>query len=104
MSDMLFNNPGNQPYRHVPFLINPGDNEADFILFPRSTVIIAAVGDGIDADGEANKNGSLMDIGDGPGIFSLYLAFPQVCFAGVAIDAFDIGLHRDVVYVLALDI
>lgn len=46
---MLFNNPGNQPDCHIPFFINPGDNEADLIFLPGSAVIITAVGDGVDA-------------------------------------------------------
>ena len=50
ISDILPNNPRNQPNRYIPILINPGDNEADFILLPGHPVIVAAVGYGIDTD------------------------------------------------------
>lgn len=71
---MLLNNPGNQPDCHIPFFINPGDNKANLIFLPGSAVIVAAVGDGVDADGEPDKDRSFVDIGYGTGILPLNLA------------------------------
>lgn len=73
-SDILLNNPRNQPHRHVPVCIYPRNHEADLILLAGHPVVIAAVGDSIHADMEADKYGALMDVRDCPRILALDLA------------------------------
>lgn len=48
--NILFNNPRNQPRCHIPVGMNPRHHEADFIFLAGHPVVIAAVGDCIDAD------------------------------------------------------
>ena len=72
--NILLNNPRNQPYRHVAIRINPCHHEADFILFSGESVIVAAMGDCIDTDMEADENSAFMDVRDGSSIFALNLA------------------------------
>lgn len=76
--DILPNNPRNQPDGHIPFCVNPRDHEADIILLAGHPVVVAAVGDGVDADMEADEDGALMDVRDRPGILALNLALAQV--------------------------
>lgn len=94
--DILFNDSGNQSDCNIAFFINSCDNEADFILFAGHTVIIAAVGYGIDSDMETYKDRTFMDVSNDTGIFALNLAFAQVCFAGVAVYTFDICFYGNV--------
>ena len=94
--NILFYNSRNQSYRHIPVLIDPSDDEADLILLSGHPVVIAAVGDSVDADLEADENSAFVDVSDGTGILALNLALTQVLFAGVAVYALDIRLHRDV--------
>ena len=43
LSDILLNNPRNQPHCHVPVGINPRNHETDIILLAGHPVVIAAV-------------------------------------------------------------
>ena len=72
--NILLNDPGNQSHRYVPVRINPCHHEADFIFLAGHPVVIAAVGNGINADVEADEYGALMDVRDRPGILTLDLA------------------------------
>lgn len=94
--NILLNDSRNQPHCHIPVCINPCNHEADIIFLAGHPVVIAAVGNGVDADVEADEYGALMDIRDRPGVLALNLAFTQVFLAGVAVHAFDVGFHRDV--------
>lgn len=96
--DILLNDPRNQSNRHIPVLIDPGDDKADLILLSGHPVVIAAVGDSVDADLEADENSAFVDVSDGTGILALDLALTQVLFAGVAVYALDIRLHGDILY------
>lgn len=72
--DILLDNPRNQPNCHIPVCINPRHHETDVILLARHPVVIAAVGNGVDADVEADEYCALMDVRDRPGILALDLA------------------------------
>ena len=72
--DILFNNPRNQSHCHVPVCINPRHHETDIILLAGHPVVIAAVGDCIDADVEADENSAFVDVRNGSGVFALNLA------------------------------
>ena len=74
LSDILLNNPRNQPHCHVPVCINPRYHEAHFILLSRKAVIVAAMGDCVDAAVEADEDSAFMDVRDRSGIFALNLA------------------------------
>ncbi len=64
--NILLNNPRNQPYCHIPVCVNPRHHKADFILLSGEAVIVAAMGDCIDTDVEADENSAFMDVRDGP--------------------------------------
>ena len=96
LSDILLNNPRNQPHRHIPIRINPRHHEAHFILLSGKAVIVAAMGDCVDADMETDENSAFVDVRDRSGIFALNLALAQIFLAGVTIYALDICLYRDV--------
>ena len=72
--NILLNNPRNQPHRHIPVRINPCYHEAHLILLSGKAVIVAAMGDCIDADMEADENSAFVDVRDRSGIFTLNLA------------------------------
>lgn len=72
--DILFDNPRNQPHRHIPLCINPRHYKTDLILLSRHPVVITAMSDGIHADVKPDEYGALMDIRDCPGILALDLA------------------------------
>lgn len=74
LSDILLNNPRNQPYCHIPVCVNPCHHEAHFILLSGEAVIVAAMGDGIDADVKVDEDSAFMDVRDGSGVFALNLA------------------------------
>ena len=93
---ILPNDSRNQPDRHIPVLINPGDDKTDFILLSGHPVIIATVSHSIDADVKANKDGAFVDVGDNACRLALNLALAKVCLTGVAVHAFDICLHGNV--------
>ena len=76
--NILLNNPRNQPHRHIPVRINPCYYEADLILLSGKAVIVAAMGDGVDADMEADENSAFMDVRDGSSVFALNLALTQI--------------------------
>ena len=94
--NILLNNPRNQPHCHVPVCINPRDHETDFILLAGHPVVIAAVGDCVDADVEADEDSALVDVRDRPGIFALDLALAQVLLAGVSVHALDVCLYGNI--------
>ena len=95
--DILFNNPRNQPHCHVPVGINPCYHETDIIFLAGHPVVIAAVGDCVDADVEADEDSAFVDVRDRSGVFALNLAFTQVLLAGVAVHALDVGDRKSVV-------
>lgn len=95
-SDILLNNSRNQPHCYVPLRVNPRNHEADFIFLAGHPVVIAAVGDCVDADVEADEDSALMDVCDRSGIFALNLAFSQVLFAGVAVHALDVRFYGNI--------
>jgi len=92
----LLNNPRNQSHCHIPFCINPRDHEADLIFLAGQPVIIAAMGDSIDADVEADEDGAFVDVRDRPGIFALNFALAQIFLADVAVDALDICFYGNI--------
>lgn len=94
--DILLDNPRNQPHCHVPVCINPRYHETDIILLAGHPVVIAAVGDCVDADVEADEDSAFVDVRDRPGVLALNLAFTQVLLAGVAVHALDVGFHGNV--------
>lgn len=57
-----------------PLCINPCHREADLILLVGHPVVIAAVGDSIHANMEADEYSALVDVRDYPGILSRNLA------------------------------
>lgn len=71
---ILLNNPRNQPHCHVPVCIYPCHYETDFILFSGKSVIVAAMGNCVDADVEADENSAFVDVRNRSGIFALDLA------------------------------
>ena len=87
--NILLNNPRDQSHRHIPVRINPRYHEADLILLSGKAVIVAAMGDCVDADMEADENSAFMDVRDGSGVFALNFALTQILFAGVAVYALD---------------
>lgn len=95
-SDILLNNSRNQPHCYVPLRVNPRNHEADFIFLAGHPVVIAAVGDCIDADVETDEDSALVDVRDRPGIFALDLAFAQVLLAGVSVHALDVCLYGNI--------
>ena len=101
--NILLNNPRNQPHRHIPVRINPRHYEAHFILLSGKAVIVAAMGDCVDSDMEADENSAFVDVRDRTGIFTLNLAFAQIFLAGVSVYALDIRLHGDVFEGVELD-
>lgn len=72
--NILLNNPRNQPHRHIPVRINPCYYEADLILLSGKAVIVAAMGDCVDADVEADEDSAFVDVRDRPGVLALDLA------------------------------
>lgn len=72
--NILLNNSRDQPNRHIPVRINPCYHEAHFILLSRKAIIVAAMGDCVDADMEADEDSAFMDVRDRSGIFALNLA------------------------------
>ena len=93
LSDILLNNPRNQPHRHIPIRINPRHHEAHFILLSGKAVIVAAMGDCVDADMETDENSAFVDVRDRSGIFALNLALAQIFLAGVTIYALVLVKH-----------
>lgn len=63
--------------------------------FPDCPAVIAGVGNGIDTDGEPDKDGAFMDVFHSSGVFSLNLTFFHVFLAGVAFHTFDICVDND---------
>lgn len=61
------------PHCHIPVRINPCEHETSSFLAGHP-LVIAAVGDGIDADVEADEYSALMDVRDRSGILAMDLA------------------------------
>ncbi len=101
--NILLNHPRNQPNCHIPVRINPRHHETDIILLARHPVVVAAMGDSIDADLEPDEYSALMNVRDCSGIFALDLALAEVGLAGIAIHALYIGADRDVLQGADLD-
>ena len=101
--NILLNNPRDQSHRYIPVRINPRHYEAHFILLSGKAVIVAAMGDCVDSDMEADENSAFVDVRDRTGIFTLNLAFAQIFLAGVSVYALDIRLHGDVFEGVELD-
>ena len=96
LSDILLNNPRNQPHCYVSVCINSRNHEADFIFLAGHPVIVAAMGDCVDADVKADENSAFVDVRDGSGIFALNLALTQIFFAGVAVHALDVRFYGNI--------
>lgn len=101
--NILPNNPRNQPNRYIPLFIDPGDHEADIIFLARHPVVVAAMGDSIDADLEPDEDSAFMDVRDRSGIFALDLAFAKIGFAGVAVHTLYVCADGDVLQGADLD-
>ena len=98
LSDILLNNPRNQPHCHVPVCINPRYHETDIILLAGHPVVIAAVGDCIDTDVETDEDSAFVDVRDRPSVLALNLVFTHVLLAGVAVHALDVSFHANVLH------
>lgn len=72
--DILLDNPRNQPNCHIPVSINPRHHKTDIILLAGHPVVIAAVGDCVDADVKADEDSAFVDVRDRSGVFALNLA------------------------------
>ena len=94
--NILLHNSGNQSNSYIPFRINPGHHEADFILLSGKSGVIAAVGNRIDSDIKPYKDGALMNVCNGTDIFALNLTFLQIFYTGIAKDTFNIRFYRNV--------
>ena len=75
--NILLNDSWNQTEYNITFLVDTGNNEADFILFTRHAVIVAAVRNSVDTDFEAYKDGAFVDVSNNAGIF---LAVYLICY------------------------
>ena len=77
ISQILPDDPGNDPHGHAPFFINPGDGKAHIILLAGSPVVVAGVGHSVHAVGQPDIDHALMYIRDLAGILALDAAFFQ---------------------------
>ena len=68
------------------------------ILFPDCPAVIAGVSNGIDTDGEPDKDGAFMDVFHSSGVFSLNLTFFHILFAGITFHAFYICVNRNLLW------
>ena len=91
----LLDDAGDDAEGNVPFLINMRDHKGYLIFLSNSTVIVTGVGNGVDTDGEPDKDSAFMDVFHGSGIFALNLTFFHVFLAGVAFHTFDICVDND---------
>ena len=83
ISQILPDDPGNNPHSHAPFFINPGDGKAHIILLAGSSVVVAGVGHSVHSVRQADIDHALMYIRDLAGILALDKAFFQIVMAGV---------------------
>ena len=90
ISQILPDDPGNNPHSHAPFFINPGDGKAHIILLAGSPVVVAGVGHSVHAVGQPDIDHAFMYIRDLAGILALDTAFFQVVMAGVLGHALDV--------------
>lgn len=96
ISQILPDNPGNDPHSHAPFFINPGDGKAHIILLAGSPVVIAGVGHSVHAVGQPDIDHAFMYVRDLAGILALDAAFFQVVMAGVLGHALDVSLNSHI--------
>mgnify|MGYP000644741074 CR=1 FL=1 len=64
----LLDDAGDDAEGNVPFLINMRHHKGYLILFPDCPAVIAGVGNGIDTDGEPDKDGAFMDVFHSSGV------------------------------------
>lgn len=76
--DILLNNLRNQSHRYIPARINSCHRETDLILLSGEPVIVAAMGDCIDADMKVGENSVFVDVSDRFGIYALNLALASI--------------------------
>ena len=93
---ILLHNSWNQSNSHIPFRINPGHHEADFILLSGESWVIATMGNRIDSYIKPYKDGAFMNVCNGTDIFALNLTFLQIFYTGIAKDTFNIRFYRNV--------
>ena len=86
----LLDDAGDDAEGNITLFINMRHHKGYLILFPDCPAVIAGVGNGIDTDGEPDKDGAFMDVFHSSGVFSLNLTFFHVFLAGVAFHTFDI--------------
>lgn len=94
----LLDDAGDDAEGNVPFLINMRHHKGYLILFPDCPAVIAGVGNGIDTDGEPDKDGAFMDVFHSSGVFSLNLTFFHILFAGITFHAFYICVNRNLLW------
>ena len=79
ISQILPDDPGNDPHSHAPIFINPGDGKAHIILLAGSPVVVAGVGYSIHAVGQPDIDHAFMYVCDLVGILALDAAFFSGC-------------------------
>ena len=86
----LLDDAGDDAEGNITLFINMRHHKGYLILFPDCPAVIAGVGNGIDTDGEPDKDGAFMDVFHSSGVFSLNLTFFHVFLAGVALQNFEL--------------
>lgn len=71
----LLDDAGDDAEGNITLFINMRHHKGYLILFPDCPAVIAGVGNGIDTDGEPDKDGAFMDVFHSSGVFSLNLTF-----------------------------
>lgn len=74
----LLDDAGDDAEGNITLFINMRHHKGYLILFPDCPAVIAGVGNGIDTDGEPDKDGAFMDVFHSSGVFSLNLTFFHV--------------------------
>ena len=92
----LLDDAGDDAEGNITLFINMRHHKGYLILFPDCPAVIAGVGNGIDTDGEPDKDGAFMDVCNCTDIFSLNLTFLQIFCTGITKDTFNICLYRNV--------
>ena len=85
---ILFNNPGNDSYCHIPFFIYMRYDKGHVIFLSNGTAVIAGVGNGVDSNGEPDKYGTLVNVFYSAGIFALDFTFLHVFFTSITFYTF----------------
>ena len=84
----LLDDAGDDAEGNITLFINMRHHKGYLILFPDCPAVIAGVGNGIDTDGEPDKDGAFMDVFHSSGVFSLNLTFFHVFLAQKARPAY----------------